>query len=109
MRAKVRFEVQVPVKLFEGENGVIVAHCPVFDVSSQGCTEKEARKNIADALTGFLVTCYEMGTLDEVMKACGFEIAADESDDTGADDGDYIDIPLPFLIKDPNIQACHHA
>lgn len=71
MKALIRLEAQVPVKVFKGDID-FVAHCPIFDVASQGETPEEARQNLIEALTGFLITCYEMGTLSRVLKECGF-------------------------------------
>lgn len=98
MKASIRFEVQVPIKVFR-DGGVYVSHCPVFDVSSQGETPDDAKINIIEALTGFLITCYEMGTLDEVLKECGFipGVAPQRYEPCGKDE-DIIDIPLPFML-----------
>jgi predicted RNase H-like HicB family nuclease len=54
----------------EGET--YVAHVPELDISSCGTTEDEARKNIQDAVRGFLETSSEMGTLDEILEESGF-------------------------------------
>jgi predicted RNase H-like HicB family nuclease len=72
MRAEVRLELKVPIKVFQGE-AAYIAHCPVFDVSSQGDTKEQARKNVAEALASFVITCFELGTLDEVLKESGFK------------------------------------
>jgi len=34
----------------------------------------EAKKNLVDALLLFVTTCFEMGTLDAVMKECGYTL-----------------------------------
>ena len=48
-----------------------LSSCPALDVYSQGDTEEEAKRHILDALDGFLVTCQEMGTLEEVLADAG--------------------------------------
>ena len=77
MKPFARFDMKVPVKVFpEGE--MFISHCPVFDVSSQGDSEEEAKANIVDALTGFIMVCYEMGTIFDVLKEAGFVPGKDE-------------------------------
>ena len=49
-----------------------VAYVPELDLSSCGETEDEARKNIQDAVRGFLETSAEMGTLDEILEEAGY-------------------------------------
>jgi len=52
----------------------VVASCPILDVHSQGQTEKQAISNLKDALMGFLVSCFERGTLQQVLEDCNFEL-----------------------------------
>jgi len=67
-----RINIQaIPVVYFE-EGAVIIAHCVALDVSSCGNDLEEARRNIRDAVAGFIETCEEMGTLEEVLKESGF-------------------------------------
>jgi len=61
----------IPVVYFE-EGLVVVAHCVPLDVSSCGKDLAEARLNIRDAIAGFLSTCEEMGTLEDVLEESGF-------------------------------------
>jgi predicted RNase H-like HicB family nuclease len=61
----------IPVVYFE-EGAVIIAHCVPLDVSSCGHDLQEARRNIRDAVAGFIETCEEIGTLDEVVEESGF-------------------------------------
>ena len=51
--------------------GLYVLHCNPLDVCSQGDSEEEAVKNLSEAIHIFLSTCYEMGTLNEVLMECG--------------------------------------
>jgi predicted RNase H-like HicB family nuclease len=55
------------------EGGTFVAHVPALDVSSCGATDDEARRNIRDAVRGFLETSADMGTLDEILQEAGYE------------------------------------
>ena len=43
------------------EDGTFIAHVPELDVASCGATEADARRNIADAVQGFLETAKEQG------------------------------------------------
>ena len=52
-----------------------LASCTVVDMHSQGETEKEAKDNLIEALTLFFVSCFERGTLDNVLKDCGLMLA----------------------------------
>lgn len=48
-----------------------LSSCPALDVASQGDTEEEAKRHLLDALDGFIETCREMGTLEEVLADAG--------------------------------------
>ncbi len=50
------------------EGDTFIAHVPELDVSSCGDSETEARRNIADAMRGFLETASEQGTLNEILQ-----------------------------------------
>jgi predicted RNase H-like HicB family nuclease len=99
MKPKLQLEMKVPAEIFK-DGSIYVSCCPIFDVYSQGDTEEEAKKNLIEALTGFIITCYEIGTLSAVLRDSGFipakEIEAEESDDQNVN---FIDIPLPFMYK----------
>ena len=60
------------------ETGLYVSHCDPLDVCSQGDTEEEALNNLNEAIQIFLSTCYEMGTLNEVLIECGLTPADDD-------------------------------
>lgn len=61
----------IPVVYFE-EGSVIIAHCVPLDVSSCGHDLEEARRNIRDAVAGFIETCEEMGTFEEIREESAF-------------------------------------
>jgi len=50
-----------------------VAHVPALDLSSCGATDEEARRNIRDAVRGFLGASADMGTLDEILREAGYQ------------------------------------
>jgi len=53
------------------EGKAFVVYVPELDLSSCGATDEEARKNIRDAIRGFLETSAEMGALAEIFEAAG--------------------------------------
>lgn len=54
------------------EGKMYVTYCPELDVSTCGRTLKEAKKNILDAVEGFLQEARRMGTLGEILEESGF-------------------------------------
>ncbi|MGA7340724.1 MAG: hypothetical protein WBE72_22915 [Terracidiphilus sp.] len=55
------------------EAGTYIAYVPELDLSSCGATNDDARRNIRDAVQGFLETSADMGTLDEILEEAGYE------------------------------------
>ncbi len=49
-----------------------VAYVPALDVSSCGATDEEARRNIRDAVRGFLAASADMGALAEILEEAGY-------------------------------------
>jgi predicted RNase H-like HicB family nuclease len=49
-----------------------IAYCPSLDLSTQGKTQEEARKNLIEASELFLISCIERGTLELALKELGF-------------------------------------
>jgi predicted RNase H-like HicB family nuclease len=72
------FRIKVPVKIAKRKRWVL-ASCPILDLHSQGETEKKARENLGEAMRLFFVSCFERGTLDKVLKKCGFRKSVDVS------------------------------
>ena len=106
MVARAEMKMKLPIKFVKKEKWY-VASCPVLDVFSQGNTKKQAKDNLSEALSLFFVTCLEHGTLDGVLRDCGFRpakrairrkpIAQKES---------YLNIPIPFLIESTGQKHC---
>ena len=71
MTQEVLFEVRLPVKITKKTN-YYVGSCSILDVFTQGETEKEAKGNLREALGLFLISCYERGVLNEVLRKSGF-------------------------------------
>ena len=66
-------DIAFTVHIFR-EGDVYVAHVPELDVSSCGDTAEIVRKNIRDAVQGFLETSEEMGTLAAVLEESGYRL-----------------------------------
>jgi hypothetical protein len=72
-------EARIPVFFYkEGEK--IIAYTPVFDLSTCGDTEEEARRRFVEAVAIFLRETKNMGTFEEVMEECGWRKDPDRED-----------------------------
>jgi hypothetical protein len=56
------------------EGDAYIAYVPALDVSSCGATDDEARRNIRDAVRGFLSASADIGTLDEILREAGGKV-----------------------------------
>jgi len=100
MSAKVKFMWSLPVVFVQKEKWVL-ASCPALDVHSQGKDENEARENIIEALKLFTESCFERGTLDEVLKECGFRVQRSKSIRLTKREKNfqYVEVPIPLLAN----------
>jgi predicted RNase H-like HicB family nuclease len=64
-------DISFTVHIFK-EDGAFVAHVPELDVSSSGDSAADARRNIQEAIEGFLQSAERMGTLDEILEEAGY-------------------------------------
>ncbi len=108
---KAKFTINLPMVL-KKKKTMWISSCPGLDVVSQGTTEEEARKNLAEALRLFITTCFQRGTLEEVMKDCGFSVIETGikttrkkiyNDKNGTD---TITVPIPFYIRNNCATEC---
>jgi len=60
--------------IIEREDGGFVSLCPELDVASQGDTREEARRNLLEAVEGFL----EVASEDEIARRLGAERYVEE-------------------------------
>lgn len=112
MKGRVKFEFSLPAEV-KKEGKLYIARCPLVDVYSQGTSKKEALANLIEAIQLFAESCFERGTLDEVLQACGFEFMPDlrnvrkpakaASKRTHADS---IRVPLSLMIARRHAEAC---
>ena len=69
--ASVTINVKVAIDIRQ-DGPLFVARCERFGVVTQGSTYEEAKANLIEAVSLFIETCYEMGTLETVLKEAGF-------------------------------------
>jgi len=112
MEYKITLTAKLPIEITKKPKWY-VASCRALDVASQGETEEIAKKNIAEALTMFLRSCVERGTLDAVLKQCGFKSVVAQSQDIVPSESsaaqEYVDIPLHLLSQFEETRRCRHA
>lgn len=107
----VQFNIQLPAVIKE-KGKLFIASCPVLDVFTQGNTLEQAKKNLAEALSLFFISCYERRTLETVLRNCGFRpaVTGDQlANVTQFHTDDYVNVPLPFMIDMKKHDQCHHA
>jgi len=74
-----RVLVQAKFQLFgtvKHQDGWYIAHCPPLDVTTQGRTEAEAKRNLAEACELFVGSCFERGTFEQALRELGWQVAA---------------------------------
>ena len=96
MANRIRFELAVPAEVRK-DGDHFVSFCPAFDVYSQGPSEETALDNLTEALQLFVESCLARGTLDRVLKDCGFEPDADPEP---IDERRLIHVPLSLVARE---------
>jgi predicted RNase H-like HicB family nuclease len=103
------FNVQLPYAV-KRDGASHVAWCPALDVYSQGPSHKKAVANLADALRLFLMSCYDRGTLDKVLRESGFRpaipIRRTSTKQAVSKGFDTLMVPLPFLVDTRRKELC---
>ncbi|UCE41722.1 MAG: hypothetical protein JSV17_01640 [Candidatus Aminicenantes bacterium] len=100
MKATVTFTVSFPIEV-KKEVKYYLASCPILDVWSCGKTQKSAVETLKDTLQLFLTHCFDHGTLEMVLKGCGFTSLKKSFRQDSARRLNEIDVPLPFVIDQP--------
>ncbi len=103
---RIAMEFKVPARIRK-KGKWFISSCPLLDVHSQGRTRGEAERNLVDALASFLISCYERGTLDEVLREAGFvPVAETRAPETALAKSDIeLTVPLPFVIESRRARA----
>jgi len=65
MQGSMEFNLPAQVKK-KGE--WFISSCNLLDVHSQGHTREQAERNLQDAVATYLLSCYERGTLEVVLR-----------------------------------------
>lgn len=68
-----RDDISFTVRLLR-EGDAFVAHVPELDVCSCGDTIENARRNVREAVIGFLRSAERMGTLNEILEEAGYRL-----------------------------------
>ena len=101
---ELRLEFKLPMKIIK-KSRWFLASCPVLDVHSQGKTEEAAKKALAEALALFLSSCFELGTLEQVLKECGF-VPGHLPRRSRAPREEYVKVPLSLISQSQAEHAC---
>jgi predicted RNase H-like HicB family nuclease len=89
----IQFSLRVPAAVRQ-EGKWFYSSCPVLDVHSQGLSKEEALGNLIEALQLFVESCFERGTLDQVLRESGFSPVHQQR----VVEGDsYLDVPVTLL------------
>ncbi len=107
MKVSVTFSITLPVQ-FKKKGKYFIGGCPILDVWTQGETPERAKENLGEALQMFLMDCFERGTLEQVLKQCGFvplTKPARRGQALRAPD-EELSVPLPFII-DEHLARCN--
>ncbi len=84
------------------EGGWYIAHCPPLDITTQGKTESEAKKNLIEASELFVVSCFERGTFEQALRELGWHVVSGHAVPRNGDNptippGSFqFPVPVPF-------------
>jgi predicted RNase H-like HicB family nuclease len=77
-----------------------IAYCPPLDLSTQGRTLEEAKKNLIEASQLFIVSCMERGTLDQALKELGFTPLRGEMPEEPLPAGSFqFPVPISLILQ----------
>ncbi|MBI4525724.1 MAG: type II toxin-antitoxin system HicB family antitoxin [Deltaproteobacteria bacterium] len=107
---QVTFVVKLPATV-KKKGRFYISCCPILDVYSQGETEGKALRNLKEALKLFFISCFDRGTLDEVLKNCGFKPIEKRVVKVQPFPKKYrsVQVPLPFKAPQKVDPALCHA
>ncbi len=72
MTPQINIQFRLPIEIKQ-DAMLFIASCPILDVHSQGTDEDLARTNLIEAVQLFIETCFEMGTMEQVLRESGFK------------------------------------
>lgn len=94
-------EFELPAKIRK-KGKWFISSCPLLDVHSQGYTRDEAERNLVDALASFLLSCYQRGTLETVLRESGVVpfVPSRRSRETPMPRGSMaVRVPVPLAVR----------
>ncbi|KAA3597157.1 MAG: hypothetical protein DWQ06_14115 [Calditrichaeota bacterium] len=100
---------KIPIKIKKRKNWFL-ATSPDLDVSSQGETKEKAIQNLGEAISLFLITCFEVGTLEDVLQECGYHSESRAKNSPKKVETIDISVPIPFLNyqeQKNHLEECH--
>ncbi len=99
-------EFRVPARVRKRGKWFVSSFEPL-DVHSQGKSRAEAERNLKDALASFLLSCFERGTLDRVLRDAGFIAIRPRKarPHAVAKKPREIAVPLPFRVRSSHAPA----
>ncbi len=97
MKATVTLTLSFPIDV-KKEKRYYLASCPLLDVWTYSETQQGAVHNLKETLQLFLSYCFEHGTLEIVLKGCGFTTLKRALCQNASHPMDEITVPLPFVI-----------
>lgn len=107
--SEIKFTLTVPIEIRQ-ESGWYYSACRAFGVHSQGLSQEEAKEHIIEAVQLFIETCYEQGTLEKVLKECGFHpvsVSGTTPSRKLLPTEFMVDVPLPLMVANhAQTQAC---
>jgi predicted RNase H-like HicB family nuclease len=96
------FTLSLPIKI-QKEGGYYVSSCPPLDIYSQGETLKKAEENLVEAVSAFIYSCFTRGTLDRVLRECGFFLMTETPKQPARKPRGReitVPVPLPYMYKE---------
>ncbi|HLE17534.1 MAG TPA: hypothetical protein VI728_04520 [Syntrophales bacterium] len=104
---QVALKIKVPATV-KKKGDYYISCCPILYICSQGATKKKALDNLVEAASLFLISCFERGTLDAVLKKCGFVAKKAVMMKPFPERFESVDVSIPFWIKhEKDTRACH--
>lgn len=105
-QAVISFKMKMPITVRK-EGKWYISCCPILNVYSQGDSHDKAVSNLIEAMRLFVESCYERGTLDQVLKESGFHATQVIAENTH-DDTEVVDIDFPPLVAQYSAENCAH-
>ena len=102
MRTTVRAEFKL-FGVLKRQKGWYVAYCPPLDITTQGRTKEEAKRNLLEASELFVTSCFERGTFEQALRELGWHLESKSSQKNGRNGKQVLPagafalpIPVPF-------------